>query len=142
MTNNNMLVYTHTTKRENSVQSFTSFFYLEPFTLLSVSHCIYCRLCSLPLFISLSLSISLRKQVVSTKVEAERDGVKVPTTLAEYCIQTKVPSHDSSSDLLYDDLYDDDIEEEDDDDDDAEAVGQMAGEGGFNDEEDSGNEES
>ncbi|XP_029573501.1 ubiquitin-conjugating enzyme E2 R2 isoform X2 [Salmo trutta] len=84
----------------------------------------------------------IRKQVVSTKVEAERDGVKVPTTLAEYCIQTKVPSHDSSSDLLYDDLYDDDIEEEDDDDDDAEAVGQMAGEGGFNDEEDSGNEES
>lgn len=92
--------------------------------------------------IFLSLPLSLRKQVVSTKVEAERDGVKVPTTLAEYCIQTKVPSHDSSSDLLYDDLYDDDIEEEDDDDDDAEAVGQMAGEGGFNDEEDSGNEES
>ncbi|CAB1319474.1 unnamed protein product [Coregonus sp. 'balchen'] len=82
----------------------------------------------------------IRKQIVSTKVEAERDGVKVPTTLAEYCIQTKVPSHDSSSDLLYDDLYDVDIEEEEDDD--AEAVGQMAGEGGFNDEEDSGNEES
>lgn len=85
-----------------------------------------------------------RKQVLSTKADAERDGVKVPTTLAEYCIQTKVPSHDSSSDLLYDDLYDDDIEEEDDDDDEAEAGG-PAGEMGadcYGDEEDSGNEES
>lgn len=81
---------------------------------------------------------------MSTKADAERDGVKVPTTLAEYCIQTKVPSHDSSSDLLYDDLYDDDIEEDDDDDDEAEAVGigsEMAGDC-FGDEDDSGNEES
>ncbi|XP_060791475.1 ubiquitin-conjugating enzyme E2 R2 isoform X2 [Neoarius graeffei] len=86
----------------------------------------------------------IRKQVLSTKADAERDGVKVPTTLAEYCIQTKVPSHDSSSDLLYDDLYDDDIEEEDDDDDEAEAGG-PAGDMStdcYGDEEDSGNEES
>ncbi|KTF86442.1 hypothetical protein cypCar_00011390 [Cyprinus carpio] len=86
----------------------------------------------------------LVKQVISTKADAERDGVKVPTTLAEYCIQTKVPSHDSSSDLLYDDLYDDDIEEEEDDDDEAEASGigsEMAGDC-FGDEDDSGNEES
>lgn len=85
-----------------------------------------------------------RKQVISTKADAERDGVKVPTTLAEYCIQTKVPSHDSSSDLLYDDLYDDDIEEEEDDEDEAEASGigsEMAGDC-FGDEDDSGNEES
>ncbi|KAG9338317.1 hypothetical protein JZ751_025988 [Albula glossodonta] len=86
----------------------------------------------------------IRKQVLSTKAEAERDGVKVPTTLAEYCIQTKVPSHDSSSDLLYDDLYDDDIEEEEDDEEDGEAGG-IGGETGgdcYDDEEDSGNEES
>ncbi|KAF7696730.1 ubiquitin-conjugating enzyme E2 R2 [Silurus meridionalis] len=86
----------------------------------------------------------IRKQVASTKADAERDGVKVPTTLAEYCIQTKVPSHDSSSDLLYDDLYDDDIEEEDDDDDEAEAggpAGDMSADC-YGDEEDSGNEES
>ncbi|KAG7320823.1 hypothetical protein KOW79_015238 [Hemibagrus wyckioides] len=86
----------------------------------------------------------IRKQVLSTKADAERDGVKVPTTLAEYCIQTKVPSHNSSSDLLYDDLYDDDIEEEDDDDDEAEAggpAGDMSADC-YGDEEDSGNEES
>lgn len=85
-----------------------------------------------------------RKQVLSTKAEAERDGVKVPTTLAEYCIQTKVPSHDSSSDLLYDDLYDDDIQEEDDDEEEVEAGGMGAEMGAdcFDDEDDSGNEES
>uniref|UniRef100_UPI00038C0566 ubiquitin-conjugating enzyme E2 R2-like n=1 Tax=Ictidomys tridecemlineatus TaxID=43179 RepID=UPI00038C0566 len=33
----------------------------------------------------------IRKQVSATKAEAEKDGVKVPTTLAEYCIKTKVP---------------------------------------------------
>ncbi|XP_041512006.1 ubiquitin-conjugating enzyme E2 R2-like [Microtus oregoni] len=45
----------------------------------------------------------IRKLVSATKAEAEKDGVKVPTTLAEYCIKTKVPSNDNSSDLLYDD---------------------------------------
>lgn len=85
-----------------------------------------------------------RKQVLSTKADAERDGIKVPTTLAEYCIQTKVPSHDNSSDLLYDDLCDDDIEEDDDDDDEAEAggpAGDMSADC-YGDEDDSGNEES
>ncbi|XP_064295859.1 ubiquitin-conjugating enzyme E2 R2-like isoform X2 [Phalacrocorax carbo] len=74
----------------------------------------------------------IRKQVLATKAEAEKDGVKVPTTLAEYCIKTKVPSNDNSSDLLYDDLYDDDIDDEDDDDEDADCY----------DDDDSGNEES
>ncbi|KAJ8262935.1 hypothetical protein COCON_G00153920 [Conger conger] len=73
----------------------------------------------------------IRKQVLSTKADAERDGVKVPTTLAEYCIQTKAPSQDSS-DLLYDDLYDDDMEDEDED----------AGGDCYHDDDDSGNEES
>uniref|UniRef100_A0A8L0DRY9 UBC core domain-containing protein n=1 Tax=Oncorhynchus mykiss TaxID=8022 RepID=A0A8L0DRY9_ONCMY len=98
----------------------------------------------------------IRKQVVSTVAEAERDGVKVPTTLAEYCVQTRVPSQDSSSDLLYDDLYDDDMEEEEEEDEDeesdmesgGEAGGTSGGEGGVttgcydDDQEDSGNEDS
>ncbi|MBV94859.1 Ubiquitin-conjugating enzyme E2 R1, partial [Eschrichtius robustus] len=72
------------------------------------------------------------KQVSATKAEAEKDGVKVPTTLAEYCIKTKVPSNDNSSDLLYDDLYDDDIDDEDEEEEDADCY----------DDDDSGNEES
>ncbi|KAM7092944.1 ubiquitin-conjugating enzyme E2 R2 isoform 4-T4 [Molossus nigricans] len=74
----------------------------------------------------------IRKQVSATKAEAEKDGVKVPTTLAEYCIKTKVPSNDNSSDLLYDDLYDDDIDDEDEEEEDADCY----------DDDDSGNEES
>uniref|UniRef100_A0A8C8AKA1 UBC core domain-containing protein n=1 Tax=Otus sunia TaxID=257818 RepID=A0A8C8AKA1_9STRI len=75
---------------------------------------------------------NVRKQVLATKAEAEKDGVKVPTTLAEYCIKTKVPSNDNSSDLLYDDLYDDDIDDEDEEEEDADCY----------DDDDSGNEES
>ncbi|XP_028603879.1 ubiquitin-conjugating enzyme E2 R2 [Podarcis muralis] len=76
----------------------------------------------------------IRKQVQATKAEAEKDGVKVPTTLAEYCIKTKVPSSDNSSDLLYDDLYDDDIDDEDEDEEEEDAD--------CYDDDDSGNEES
>uniref|UniRef100_A0A2K5ENK0 Cell division cycle 34, ubiqiutin conjugating enzyme n=2 Tax=Platyrrhini TaxID=9479 RepID=A0A2K5ENK0_AOTNA len=50
---------------------------------------------------------NVRKQVLGTKVDAERDGVKVPTTLAEYCVKTKVPAPDEGSDLFYDDYYED-----------------------------------
>uniref|UniRef100_A0A3Q2UQZ6 Ubiquitin-conjugating enzyme E2R 2 n=1 Tax=Fundulus heteroclitus TaxID=8078 RepID=A0A3Q2UQZ6_FUNHE len=97
---------------------------------------------------------NVRKQVLSTAAEAERDGVKVPTTLAEYCVQTRVPSQDSSSDLLYDDLYDDDMEEEDEEDDESEmeSVGEAGGIGSLEDagtstrrydnQDDSGNEDS
>ncbi|XP_060939796.1 ubiquitin-conjugating enzyme E2 R1-like [Limanda limanda] len=71
----------------------------------------------------------IRKQVLATKPEAERDGVKVPTTLAEYCIRTRVPASDEGSDLFYDYYYDDDdVEDEDGD--------------CCYDEDDSGNEES
>nr|AJY58106.1 cell division cycle 34-like protein b [Ctenopharyngodon idella] len=74
----------------------------------------------------------IRKQVLATKAEAERDGVKVPTTLAEYRVRTRAPALDEGSDLLYDDYYDDeDLEDEDDDDEDC-----------CYDEDDSGNEES
>lgn len=50
----------------------------------------------------------IRKQVLATKAEAERDGVKVPTTLAEYCVRTRAPAPDEGSDLFYDYYYDDD----------------------------------
>ncbi|NWS44464.1 UB2R1 enzyme, partial [Probosciger aterrimus] len=69
------------------------------------------------------------KQVLGTKVDAERDGVKVPTTLAEYCVKTKTPAPDEGSDLFYDDYYEDDEMEEE-----AESC--------YGDEDDSGNEES
>ncbi|XP_054459144.1 cell division cycle 34 homolog (S. cerevisiae) a [Anoplopoma fimbria] len=62
----------------------------------------------------------IRKQVVSTKAEAERDGVKVPITLDEYCVRTQVPPTDDGSNLLYDDYYDDEELEDDDDEDDNE----------------------
>lgn len=71
-----------------------------------------------------------RKQVLATKAEAERDGVKVPTTLAEYCVRTRAPPTDEGSDLFYDDYYDDeDLEDNNDED-------------CCYDEDDSGNEES
>uniref|UniRef100_UPI00398E6C67 ubiquitin-conjugating enzyme E2 R2-like n=1 Tax=Pristiophorus japonicus TaxID=55135 RepID=UPI00398E6C67 len=75
----------------------------------------------------------IRKQVLATKAEADKDGVKVPTTLAEYCVKTKAPPHDNSCDLLYDDLYDDDDMDDNDDDGDGDY---------YDDDDDSGNEES
>ncbi|XP_059198082.1 cell division cycle 34 homolog (S. cerevisiae) a [Centropristis striata] len=59
----------------------------------------------------------IRKQVLATKAEAERDGVKVPITLDEYCVRTQVPPTDDGSNLLYDDYYDDEELEDDDEDD-------------------------
>ncbi|KAG7214643.1 hypothetical protein INR49_010535 [Caranx melampygus] len=44
----------------------------------------------------------------SVMYQAERDGVKVPTTLAEYCVRTRIPPPDEGSDLFYDYYYDDD----------------------------------
>ncbi|XP_044055898.1 cell division cycle 34 homolog (S. cerevisiae) a [Siniperca chuatsi] len=58
----------------------------------------------------------IRKQVLATKADADRDGVKVPVTLDEYCVRTQVPPTDDGSNLLYDDYYDDEELEEDDDD--------------------------
>ncbi|XP_023810337.1 ubiquitin-conjugating enzyme E2 R2-like isoform X2 [Oryzias latipes] len=58
----------------------------------------------------------IRKQVQATKAEAERDGVKVPVTLDEYCVRTRVTTTDDGSNLLYDDYYDDEELEEDDED--------------------------
>ncbi|XP_013869646.1 ubiquitin-conjugating enzyme E2 R2 [Austrofundulus limnaeus] len=59
----------------------------------------------------------IRKQVLATKADADRDGVKVPVTLDEYCVRTQVPPTDDGSNLLYDDYYDDEELDEDDEDD-------------------------
>ena len=60
--------------------------------------------------------IFYRKQVSSTKIDAEKDGIKVPTTLQEYCIQSKPKSTESCVDMgdyFYD--YGDDMDDDDDD---------------------------
>ncbi|CAM9398880.1 ubiquitin-conjugating enzyme E2 R2 [Lampetra fluviatilis] len=78
----------------------------------------------------------IRMRVLATQADADRDGVKVPTTLAEYCVKPRAPPpRDSTSDLLYDDFCDD-LDEEDDDDDNEDGYY----DGGDNN--DSGNEES
>ncbi|XP_026161044.1 cell division cycle 34 homolog a [Mastacembelus armatus] len=59
----------------------------------------------------------IRKQVLATKADAERDGVKVPVTLDEYCVRTQVPPTDDGSNLLYDDYYDDEELDDDNEDD-------------------------
>lgn len=90
---------------------------------------------SLGVFFSsyLQLSPPHRKQVLATKADAERDGVKVPVTLDEYCVRTQVPPTDDGSNLLYDDYYDDEELEDDDEDDDEDCC---------YDEDDSGTEDS
>ncbi|XP_045906668.1 cell division cycle 34 homolog (S. cerevisiae) a [Micropterus dolomieu] len=75
----------------------------------------------------------IRKQVLATKADADRDGIKVPITLDEYCVRTQVPPTDDGSNLLYDDYYDDEELEEDDEDDDEDCC---------YDEDDSGTEDS
>lgn len=79
----------------------------------------------------------IRKQVQGTRADATRDGITVPTTLADYCIKTKVhtPSSHSSldmADFYDDDDYADDVADDDDEDDDCY----------YDDEDDSGNGES
>lgn len=69
------------------------------------------------LFQTCSSSLRHRKQVLATKADAERDGVKVPVTLDEYCVRTQVPPTDDGSNLLYDDYYDDEELDDDDEDD-------------------------
>lgn len=62
-----------------------------------------------------------RKQAQSSRVDAEKEGVEVPTTVDDYCIKAR--SQESQFDLAdcYDDdsemadLYDEDESEEEDD---------------------------
>lgn len=63
------------------------------------------------------MSKLFRKQVESSRLEAEKDGIKVPTTLEEYCKTQKQPTVSASSDIC-DDFYDDDDYQYQDDDDD------------------------
>lgn len=75
----------------------------------------------------------IRKQVLSTKAEAERDGVKVPTTLAEYCVRTHAAQPEEGSTLFYDEYYDDEeLDEENEEDEEC----------CYDDDDDSGNEDS
>jgi len=73
----------------------------------------------------------IKKQVEDSQKDADRDGVVVPKTMAEYCIKTRLPSKDShaSADLndmndffdiddddgMDDDFYDDYDDDDDDD---------------------------
>ncbi|XP_002736399.3 ubiquitin-conjugating enzyme E2 R2-like [Saccoglossus kowalevskii] len=80
----------------------------------------------------------IRKQVSATKADADKDGVKVPLTLQDYCIKTKIQTpQNSTMDMA--DFYDDDYDLDDDDDDnevddDDDNI--------YDDDDDSGNEES
>lgn len=52
---------------------------------------------------------------MAARVEAERDGLKVPLTLEDYCIKTQVKPNTSESQVEMTDFYDDDYDEEYDD---------------------------
>ncbi|ESO10838.1 hypothetical protein HELRODRAFT_71946 [Helobdella robusta] len=67
------------------------------------------------------LEVIRRKQVLQTKLDAEKDGVEVPVTVSEYCISSG-PSNSTAHDCLSEmDFYDEDcVEDYDDDDDDDE----------------------
>ena len=62
-----------------------------------------------------------RKEVEDSRREAEKDGIKVPTTLEEYCQQSKQgnSTHESQSDFDLCDDYDENdyyVSSEDDED--------------------------
>lgn len=72
-----------------------------------------------------------RKQVAQSRADAEKEGIRIPSSIEEYCIKHKPigsQSSDTNTDLI-DDWYDDD-DYDDDDDDDVEC---------FDDNDDSGN---
>lgn len=75
----------------------------------------------------------IRKQVLKTKEEAAKDGVVVPTTIAQYCVTAESASKPSDSQLDMADFYDDDYMDDDDDEHD---------EHYYDDDDDSGNGES
>ncbi|KFM67549.1 Ubiquitin-conjugating enzyme E2 R2, partial [Stegodyphus mimosarum] len=57
----------------------------------------------------------IRKQVLATRSEAEKDNVTVPTTLEEYCIKHRAKPKEREADMtdFYDDDYGDDMEDDD-----------------------------
>lgn len=61
----------------------------------------------------------IKKQVKATLADAEKDGVIVPTTLEEYCVQASTSRNEENDDCILDDLDDldpYDIDEYDEDD--------------------------
>ncbi|KAG1664203.1 Ubiquitin-conjugating enzyme E2 R1 [Nymphon striatum] len=79
----------------------------------------------------------IRRQVTSSRLEADKDKVVVPLTREDYCIQTKAKPSDSSIDMtdFYNDDYGDELEDDDEDESDVDNCCE-------DDEEDSGNGES
>ena len=61
-----------------------------------------------------------RKQVQASRLDAEREGVVIPTTMEEYCKKAKNPDQLVQENIDMDDLYDDDYDLADDCDDDEE----------------------
>jgi len=59
----------------------------------------------------------VKQAVAKSKVLADKDGVEIPTTVEEYCLNSKVSIDDDMDDTMDDDL-DDDVEFMTDDDDD------------------------
>ena len=58
--------------------------------------------------------------MLRSKLDAEKDGVKVPTTVQDYCVKSKPVKSDSDDFTdFYDDDYADDMDDDEDDDDDA-----------------------
>lgn len=90
----------------------------------------------------------IRKQVLATRADADRDGVVVPQTLEEYCIKTtsagaSAYNSDQNDDCILDDLddldpYDNNDDEDEGDDDDNQNDSDYAAQSNT----DSGNEES
>jgi len=60
----------------------------------------------------------VKKQVDTSKIEAEKDGVKVPETVEDYCIKTQPvkPNHDDTDMYDFDDDYDYGCDSDDDED--------------------------
>jgi ubiquitin-conjugating enzyme E2 R len=84
----------------------------------------------------------IRKQVLATRADADKDGVVVPQTLEEYCIKTTSAScsynNDQNDDCILDDLDDVDAYDNNNDDDDDDEENSQYNESNT----DSGNEES
>ena len=86
----------------------------------------------------------IRKQVLSTRADADKDGVVVPQTLEEYCIKTSSAAtsssyqNDQNDDCILDDL--EDLDPYDNNDDECEGGGDS--DYGHQSNTDSGNEES
>lgn len=57
----------------------------------------------------------IRKQVLASRMEAEKDNVVVPTTIEEYCIKHSAKPSETETDMtdFYDDDYGDDMDDND-----------------------------